>query len=297
MGILNIRDVTRPGARLVVGLTGEQGSGKTLTAIKFGYGLAGNDASKLGFLDTENGRGRLFSDELPAPFKYAELEAPFSPQRYIDAIAEFQKAGVEVLVIDSVSHCWEGIGGCSDIAENNKSKKGQPNWILAKKEHRRFMNALLLSPMHIIACVRAREKVEVKNANGQMAFISQGVQPIQEKNFWFEVTVGMMLRDAGKKREYLKQLPENYAPFLAKTEGYLTADDGFALRQWIDGGGHVDQSLDDARNELRLIAEGGTESLRTAWPKLAPDVRKALEADPTFMDSIRAAAKENDSNE
>lgn len=289
MGIVNIRDVSRPGARLVVGLTGQQGTGKTYTAIQFGYGLAGKDASKLGFLDTENGRGRLFSDILPnqAPFKYAELEAPFSPQRYVDAIKAFEKFGVDVLIIDSVSHVWESIGGAQDIAEEHK-QKGRANWLLAKKEHRKFMNAMLLSPMHIIACVRAREKVDGNT------YKSLGIQPIAEKNFWFDVTVGMMLHDEGKRREYLKRLPEEYAPFLARTDGYLTADDGFALKSWLDGGGTVDTALEDARNHLRLVAEGGTQSLRDAWPKLPIETRKALEDDGTFMESIRATAKEYD---
>src|SRR5574343_1214819 len=111
MGILIIQPVQREGARTLTVLSGVSGSGKTLTGLLYGYGMTNCDASKLGFLDTENGRGKLYADELPAPYLYGELKPPFSPDRYIKAIEEFSAAGVEVLVIDSGTHEWEGIGG------------------------------------------------------------------------------------------------------------------------------------------------------------------------------------------
>lgn len=173
MTIFTIEEAQREGARLVIGLDGISGGGKTRTAVELAYGLANYNAKKVGFMCTENKRGRLYSDCLIDPktgevqrFLIGDLTAPFSPQRYIDGIQAFEKAGVEVLVIDSVSHEWEGIGGCEDIAQAGNPKN--PNWARAKGEHKRFMNALLQSPMHIIVCTRAREKVKlVKDAQGK----------------------------------------------------------------------------------------------------------------------------------
>ena len=110
MSVIQIRKAKREGARLVLGLAGISGTGKTYTALQLAWGLANYDASKVGFLDTENRRGSLYSDALRDgsgvvhEFWIGDLEPPFSPQRYIDAILEFQKHGVEVLVIDSVTH-------------------------------------------------------------------------------------------------------------------------------------------------------------------------------------------------
>jgi hypothetical protein len=36
------------------------------------------------------------------------LDAPYSPERYIEAIKSCEDAGMEVIVIDSTSHEWEG---------------------------------------------------------------------------------------------------------------------------------------------------------------------------------------------
>src|SRR5687768_4055805 len=117
--VIQIRKARREGARLFIVLGGGPGSGKTVTAIHLAYGLANYDASKVGFLDTENRRGSLNADVLlrasrptEEPFLIGDLFAPFTPQRYIDAIHEFQRAGVEVLVVDSATHEWEGTGGC-----------------------------------------------------------------------------------------------------------------------------------------------------------------------------------------
>ncbi len=73
--------------------------------------------SKIGFLDTENGRGALYDTVLGKPFLYAELAAPFSPARYKAAMLEFAAADIDVLIIDSGSHEWEGDGGCNEIAD------------------------------------------------------------------------------------------------------------------------------------------------------------------------------------
>ena len=64
MSVINIRKAKREGARLVIGIAGISGSGKTRTALELAYGLANHDASKIGFLDTENKRGSLYSDVL-----------------------------------------------------------------------------------------------------------------------------------------------------------------------------------------------------------------------------------------
>ena len=116
--------------------------------------------SEIGLLDTENRRGSLYDDILDGQFLIGDLFAPFSPSRYRKAIEEFQAAGVKVLIIDSVSHEWEGDGGCEDIADTGGKIA---NWKLAKAEHKKFISALLQADMHIIACVRAREKMSFKN--------------------------------------------------------------------------------------------------------------------------------------
>ena len=53
-----------------------------------------------------------------------ELES-FHPQRYIEAIAEAQAAGYDVLIIDSLSHAWMGKDGALELVD--KAAKRNPS--------------------------------------------------------------------------------------------------------------------------------------------------------------------------
>lgn len=282
MSVIQIRKAQREGARLVIGLAGVSGSGKTYSAIQLAYGLANHDASKVGFLDTENRRGSLYADALPEPFLIGDLYAPFSPQRYIDAIHEFQKAGVQVLVIDSVTHEWEGTGGCEEIAANTNSRMA--DWKKAKAEHKRFMNAMLQCDMHVIACIRAREKVDFTNPREPR---SLGVQPIQEKNFMFEMTASLMMWDSGKQHQVLK-CPEELMPIFGRGSDYITSDDGNRLRAWVDGAKQLDTEVEHYRNALLSITDQGVEKLAAAWKKTPSRVRVAL--GDKFKESLKESA-------
>lgn len=280
MSILQIRPAKREGARLVIGLAGISGSGKTYTALQLAYGLANKDASKVGFLDTENRRGSLYADCLPGPFLIGDLFAPFSPARYSEAILEFQSQGVEVLVIDSVTHEWEGVGGCEEIASATRF----PDWKRAKAEHKKFMNVMLQSNMHIIACIRARDKVDFSDPKNPRPL---GVQPIQEKNFMFEMTASVLMQDAGKRQTVLK-CPAELVSILGRGNNYLSTGDGLALRKWVDGVASADPELEHYRNTLQTVTEQGIKSLEKAWLAAPARIRSAL-GEP-FKNTLKAAA-------
>lgn len=295
MSVIQIRPAIREGARLVIGLNGVSGSGKTVTAIHFAYGLANYDASKVGFLDTENRRGSLNADVLRdatkptnVPFLIGDLFAPFSPERYIDAIEAFEKTGVEVLVVDSVSHEWEGSGGCTEIADANKGM-----WNKAKFEHKRFMNKLLQSSMHIVVCCRAREKDKPeRNQNtGKTEYTHLGLQPIQEKNFLFELTASLMMHDEGQRQTPLK-VPGALQNTLGRGTGYITADDGKAVRDWVDGAKKLDAALETWRNRLQSNTEQGAAHIQSCWDQTPTKVRDALGAE--FYASLQKSAKAYD---
>lgn len=289
MSIFKIEEAHREGARLVIGLGGISGGGKTFTALQLAWGLANFDSKKVGLLCTENRRGRLYADALRDQqgnihrFMVGDLVPPFSPARYIEAIKAFEQAGVEVLVIDSVSHEWNGIGGCEDIANapdgQGKAPKN-PRWNTAKREHKSFMNAMLQSPLHVIACMRAQPKVKLETQNGKTVYVDQGVLPIQEKSFTFELTASMMLWNSGKQRDVLK-CPDELAGIFGKSgewaEGYLTAQSGKQLRDWVDGGGKVDPEVQRAWDQLLMTCEQGMAALQAAWVKLPANIKKAID--------------------
>ena len=288
MSILQIRKAQREGARLVIGIAGISGSGKTYTALQLAYGLANGRAEKVGFLDTENRRGSLYADALPEPFMIGDLYAPFSPARYKQAIEEFQAAGVEVLVVDSASHEYEGEGGYLEIRLPLPGKFANRDNVAAE-QHKQFMRALLQSSMHVIVCVRAREKVKLdKDGQGKTVYIPQGLQPIQHRDFMFEMTASVLMHDQGQRQDVLK-CPADLVPILGRSEGYITPEDGRALRAWVDGAKQLDPAVEKARGDLLLVTERGLEAFKAAWNALKPAQRRALGAG--FRDQCAASAE------
>src|SRR4051794_18011129 len=92
---------TKRQARLRLALIGPAGSGKTFTALAIATALG----SRVALLDTERGSASKYSDLFT--FDTCELEI-HHPQRYIDAISAAEAADYDVLIIDSLSHAWNG---------------------------------------------------------------------------------------------------------------------------------------------------------------------------------------------
>lgn len=275
-----VRKAERQGARLLIQLSGVSGSGKTYSALQLAYGMTGGDASKIVLIDTENRRGSLYANALPQPFNIIDFYAPFSPDRYIEAIDAACAAGAEVIVIDSVTHEWESEGGCEWIANQTRF----PDWKRAKALHKRFMTHMLQSQAHIIACTRAREKVDFSDPKNPRPL---GIQPIQEKNFSFEATVSLLMHDQGKHQDVLK-CPAELQDIMGRGQGYISASDGKALRDWVDGAVKVDPAIEAARGKLLNTCEQGLEAFKAGWNAQTPAIRKALGT--AFRDQCAASA-------
>lgn len=283
---IQIRPVSRELTKFVIGLSSLSGDGKTYSALQFAHGLTDFKPERIGLLDCENRRGSLYDDIFDGKkFKIGDLIPPFSPARYINAMRQFAEQDIDVLIIDSASHEWEGEGGCDDIAQSALQKgKKMADWIGSKREHKKWMNTVLFLPFHIILCIRAREKTSFKDPAHP---ISLGIQPICEKNLMYEMTMSFMLRERGTKRDILK-LNGNHEVLVGR-DGYITAQHGKNLREWIGGPDVIER----AKGTLRLAASQGTEQLKTAWELLTVKQRHELKA---FKDTLKDLSKHADND-
>jgi hypothetical protein len=214
LNFMEIKKATRQGVKPLIGFYGESGSGKTMTALLLARGFVG-DAGKIVLIDTESGRGSLYADVIPGGYDVLELREPFSPERYIEAIQTAEKSGAGIVVIDSASHEWEGIGGVTDLAVTvskraaekwNKDWDGNVqfgHWKEPKMQHSKFMLKMLQSSLPVIVCLRAKYKSRQLKGTQQMVadgIIKQGdigkslvlkdefTTPIQAEDFIFEMT-------------------------------------------------------------------------------------------------------------
>lgn len=135
---MQLQTAQRKRAKIKMGLTGPSGAGKTYSALQIGYGLTG-DWSKIAVIYTENHSAELYAHL--GEFKVVNLQAPFSPERYISALELCEKAGMEVVIIDSITHEWE------NLLEYHGSMVGNSytNWNKNTPRHNAFVQRSLQS--------------------------------------------------------------------------------------------------------------------------------------------------------
>lgn len=261
---MNIVDATVQGCKPLVGFYGESSTGKTFSSLLFARGFCG-PAGKIVLLDTESGRGSMYANEIPGGYKTLQLSSPFHPHRYGEAIAEIEKSGAAIGIIDSVSHAWEGVGGVLDMAATNEEKSGKPglhNWNKPKMEHGRMVLQLLQSPIPWIVCVRAKRKTrQEKDDKGRTVIVKdEDSSPIQDSGFIYEMTVyGEINHD--HQFSLVKKLHRSLADCFPSGQP-ITAEHGAAMARWCATGGETPKSCPASDPVKELKAQ--------LWALLAP---------------------------
>lgn len=181
------RKAERRKAKLRLGLVGPAGSGKTYGALLIAMGLGG----KIALIDTENGSGDLYAHL--GNYDVCTLDAPYTVQKYLTAIDEAERAGYDVLIIDSLSHAWAGEGGLLDqqgkIADSGRGNS-YTAWRQVTPWHNKLVEAMLTSKCHIIATMRAKtEYVQEKNDKGKTEIKKVGMAPVQRDGMDYEFGV------------------------------------------------------------------------------------------------------------
>ena len=239
---MQLQKATRKKSYLTLNLSGPSGSGKTYSALKLAYGLTG-DWNKIALIDTENGSASLYSHL--GGFNTLDLAPPFTPERYIEAIDACISAHVEVIIIDSSSHEWNGPGGCIEINEHLAQSKFKGNtwsaWSQTTPRHDAFVQKVLQCRCHVITCTRSKMET-VMTDDKKVKKI--GMKDIQREGWEYELTVSLNIdRDthtaqASKDRT---ELFEGKDPFI------ITEKTGVLIKSWcekgIDTGAELQQAI------------------------------------------------------
>ena len=220
----------RKRAKLRLALTGPSGSGKTYGALMLAKGIGG----KIAVIDTEHGSASLYSHLVD--FDALELSPPYSPERYIEAIRAAEKAGYDVIVVDSTTHEWSGSGGCLEINEKTAHAKFRGNtwsaWNDTTPRHRAFIDAMLQANAHVIATGRSKTETSQVDDGSRKKVVKLGMKTEQRDGFEYEFTVVLDLIHDG-----------HYATASKDRTGLFNCDPspidtktGATLREWLESG-------------------------------------------------------------
>jgi hypothetical protein len=264
--MMQLKKATRKQVKLRMGISGPSGSGKTMSALYLAYGMTG-DWSKIAVIDTENGSASLYSHL--GDFNVIDLEAPYAPERYIEAIEACENAGIEFIVIDSSSHEWNGAGGCIELNEKLGQAKYRGNtwsaWNEITPRHDRFVNKVLHSKCHVVACTRSKTET-VMGEDKKVKKV--GMKELQRDGWEYELTINFNIdRDthfatASKDRT---ELFTNADPFI------ITAETGKKVLEWCNRGVEPPKEVKLPTTEERLKSCGSLDELADVFKSLSKE--------------------------
>lgn len=242
---------TKTESKLRLALAGPSGSGKTYTALILATALA--DGKPVAVIDTERGSASKYADE----FTFDVLELTnFHPNNYVEAILDAARSGYAVIVVDSLSHAWEGTGGLLEIVGGNFTK-----WKDVKPIENKLFDTLISAPIHVIATMRTKSEYVMQEVekNGRKTTEPQkvGTAPRQRDGIEYEFDVyGEM--DLQNTLSVRKSRCKALAGAVISRPGPALAE---TLRGWLSGAPADDQNRktrDDVTrlaNELQVNAE------------------------------------------
>lgn len=177
-------------SKLRMSITGPSGSGKTYTSLAIATALG-----RVAMVDTENRSASKYADEFD--FDVLEMDAPFHPDRFIEAIDTASKAGYDVVVIDSLSHAWNGAGGLLEIVDQIGKRMKTSNTFAAWKDatpiQNRLVEAIVRAKIHIIAAMRSKQEyvIEQVEKDGRTISVPRkvGTAPVQRDSFEYEFDI------------------------------------------------------------------------------------------------------------
>jgi hypothetical protein len=203
---LQLKKAQRSKAFLKLGLSSPSGGGKTLGALMIGIGLMNikhpeltpaERWNKIAIIDTENGSGELYvntnySGARIGEYSAVTLQPPFEVGKYTDAIELCAQGGIEVCILDSLTHLWTGEGGLLEqqSAATKRSGNSYTAWRDITPQLTRFVETMLQTPMHIIATMRSKQEYvqEKDEKSGKTTVRKLGLEPEMRKGMEYEFT-------------------------------------------------------------------------------------------------------------
>ena len=265
-------------SKLRLAISGPSGAGKTYTALALATHLTDN--KPIALVDTEHGSASKYADLFS--FDVLNLDPPYHPDRYLEAIKEAAKAGYGVIILDSLSHAWNGTGGLLEIVDDIAKRNRNPNTFAAWKDatpiQNRFIDGLISANIHVIATMRSKQEYILQEAdNGKKVPKKVGMAPVQRDGFEYEFDVFMEM-DVDNTGVVTKSRCSALNGAVIRKPGKDTAE---TLKTWLSGAPAPEkpalmprvESPDPAPKKTNghTNGNGANGSPKPAWPKAWKD--------------------------
>jgi hypothetical protein len=261
------RKAVKSQVKLKVGISGPSNAGKTegALALATAFGSVADPTRKPRILviDTENRSSELYADRYD--FDVIALGSPYTPERYKKAMFKALD-GYDWLIVDTISHEWDGDGGILRRKEKldaaNPTANSFGHWAKLMPEHESFVEFMKQIPIHAIYTMRSKQAyVLEENGRGKQKPRKLGMAPIQRDGVEYEFSLVFDLEHPSHNATISK----NRTTLFADHEPINLKDPVVAqdIRGWLESGAPV-----EAQPEFKL------ETKPADQPSTAPQAEK-----------------------
>ena len=226
---MQLRTSARKQAKIKLALQGASGSGKTYSSLLLAFGIT-NNWKKIAIIDSENGSADLYAHL--GSYNVLTLTPPFTPENYIEAIQMCESAGVEVIIIDSISQCWD------NLLEYHAGLQGNSftNWSKITPRQNAFVQKILNSSCHIISTMRTKQDYVLTEKNGKMVPEKVGLKAVMRDGIDYEFT---LVLDIDIKHNVTAS-KDRTGLFMGKPDFTITSETGKKILDWCNSGINVE---------------------------------------------------------
>ena len=222
---MQLQTAQRKRAKIKMGLQGPSGSGKTMSSLLIAFGLCG-DWNKIAVVDTENNSSNLYAHL--GTYNVLSLSAPFTPEKYIQAMELCESAGIEVIILDSVTHEWENLLDFHSSLTGNSFT----NWSKITPRHNDFVQKILQLPCHLISTIRTKQDYVLTEVKGKITPEKVGLKSIQRDGLDYEFTLVFDL----DIKNFASASKDRTGLFFGKPQQVITVAVGQQIAAWCNAG-------------------------------------------------------------
>ena len=233
-----LRQARRSATKARVIFEGPAGSGKTMGALLMADGLKRELelSGPVVVVDTERGSSDAYENAVSGGFQVADLEAPYTPERFVEKLKVAEDANASVIIIDSISHAWSGSGGCLELNDALAKSKYRGNswsaWSETKLRWRRMLERIIASPAHIIVTGRSKTETAQVDEGGRKKVVRLGMKLESEDSLIYEMQVGFSVVH---EQHYATVTKDRTGVFVDRDPEVTTPEFGERLGKWIKG--------------------------------------------------------------
>lgn len=234
---MKLRKSNRKQAKIKMALQGPAGSGKTYSSLLIAKGLLNGSFDKVAVIDSEKGSSDLYANL----GKYNVLALDdYSPEKYIQAIDLCEKEGMEVIIIDSITHAWEFLLDYHSSLSGNSFT----NWNKITPRQRAFVERILNSSCHVIATMRTKQDYVLNQKDGKYIPEKVGLKAVQRDGVEYEFTVILDL----DIKHFASSSKDRTGLFMDKPEFRITPGVGKQIHDWCNSGVNLDEMKEQIKN-------------------------------------------------